>query len=66
MTVPTKAHENDACFDLYADLGPIVEKVEKQKYVKEFYSMLREDFKGMENNNYDDIERNRTSNPRYN
>lgn len=21
MTVPTKAHENDACFDLYADLG---------------------------------------------
>jgi dUTP pyrophosphatase len=30
MTVPTKAHENDACFDLYADLGPIVEKVEKQ------------------------------------
>lgn len=42
--------------ELFTKMNNSEEKVEKQKYVKEFYSMLREDFKGMENNNYNDIE----------
>jgi len=42
--------------ELFTKMNNSEEKVEKQKYVKEFYSMLREDFKGMENNNYNGIE----------
>jgi len=34
--------------ELFTKMNNSEEKVEKQKYVKEFYSMLREDFKGME------------------
>lgn len=30
MTIPTKAHPTDACFDLYADLGPVYKKALEQ------------------------------------